>query len=457
MAYRTYREWPADRAAEFLATGLPERDYFPHRCWYLPKCGPEGMYLADRQCRVSDPNALWQVVLFATGEVLDRFPAELFGDDDPMWPRQQFGQPGHIAYALLVRKGDSLYATRYQSDVAQRISWRPDARSGMESGFHAWPELLLNSVLAFALERGIKRLYSPRADLVMRYTDPRRDGKRQLFESVYDRVVDKRCDARREGEWWVIDMARNRERVVLPERVRLPHTDGKRICVCHDLERGWGCRDSDPPLAREAEEHAARNLDSMLAAEASAGIRATYHVVGKFFDEVREPIAQGGHCLAFHSYDHTVRPYWRLAILRHRDQLQALRQVDGRLKGFRPPQSRQTPEWSDRRLCRRNFEWLASSAHALRLCRPAVDNRLAKIPIAFDDYPLYRGRLDYDEWERRALQIVEREPFVAFATHDSYAPWWLPHYRRFLDRILECGSTATLDEVADSAFLASAR
>lgn len=38
----------ADRTAEFLAKGFKERWVFPHRAYYLPKCGPDGLKLASR-------------------------------------------------------------------------------------------------------------------------------------------------------------------------------------------------------------------------------------------------------------------------------------------------------------------------------------------------------------------------------------------------------------------------
>jgi len=34
---------------------------------------------------------------------------------------------------------------------------------------------------------------------------------------------------------------------------------------------------------------------------------ATYNVMGAILEDVREQIVNGGHCLAFHSYDHKVR------------------------------------------------------------------------------------------------------------------------------------------------------
>ena len=121
----------------------------------------------------------------------------------------------------------------------------------------------------------------------------------------------------------------------------------------------------------------------MLAVEASAGVRVTYNVVGQILPEVREQIESGGHALAFHSFDHR----------RDGDQLRRCREVDYRLKGYRLPRSEPTPETTDEQLAFHNFEWLASSAHSLGLESPQLQNRVVRLPVALDDFPLYTGEL----------------------------------------------------------------
>src|SRR5438132_14160243 len=63
----------------------------------------------------------------------------------------------------------------------------------------------------------------------------------------------------------------------------------------------------------------------------------------------------------------------------NRGQLQKCREIDYRVKGYRPPQSRITSELSDTRLAFHNFEWLASSAHSLQTSLPELRNRIVKI------------------------------------------------------------------------------
>ena len=128
--------------------------------------------------------------------------------------------------------------------------------------------------------------------------------------------------------------------------------------------------------------------------------------------------------------------------------------MDDGIKGYRVPRSELTSELTPARLCFHNFEWIASSVSSLGLKNPVVRDRILWIPLLFDDFPLYSSKLSYREWERQALDDLEKNDFVAFSLHDCYAHLWLPHYRAFLARIRELGSFKTLDEVASEVVLA---
>jgi hypothetical protein len=82
--------------------------------------------------------------------------------------------------------------------------------------------------------------------------------------------------------------------------------------------------------------------------------------------------------------------------------------------------------------------------------------RLVRIPIALDDFDLYKRRVDYAGWERELMRYVESTEFVAFCLHDCYAPLWLPRYRKLLEALRERGRLRTLDEVAADVTLESA-
>jgi hypothetical protein len=280
--------------------------------------------------------------------------------------------------------------------------------------------------------------------------------------------------ASKEGDWWVLDVRANTDRVVVPSTAEHRLTPARTICIVHDIERGLGHHGIDTTREDMADRMAARALSETLACEEAAGLKTTYSVVGRIFDEVRGPIDRGGHCLAFHSYNHQVRTWWPVSRHYHRmrrimasfagarnqrdheDQLYGCRLVDKRVRGFRPPQSRWSPEWSDDRLIFRNFDWLATSDRVLGTATPILQNRLVKIPIHLDDFPLYKAGESFDRWEQRAVAMIERSDFVVLGLHDCYADLWLSRYPEFLRRIRDLGTFRTLDEVANAVILAHA-
>jgi hypothetical protein len=280
----------------------------------------------------------------------------------------------------------------------------------------------------------------------MTNTDPKRTVQKELFERVYDSAVCQHFVALREGNWWVWDVAANRDRVVIPERRQESVKTEKTICLCHDIERGSGHRDTDPSFAALAEKTAPENVQEMLRIEKELDLKTTYNVLGCLFNEVRTAIERDSHCLAFHSYDHRIDA----------DQLPHCRQIDYRIKGYRPPQSRITLELTEKNLCFHNFEWLASSAHSLNITFPKMERGIVKIPILFDDYDLYEGKVKYEAWEQEALSAVRENDFVAFSMHDCYAGYWLPHYSSFLRKIRAMGTLKTLNQVANEVILGNA-
>lgn len=469
-----FREISFDRRGEFVARGLPARYFFPHRIFYLPKCGPDALKLGRRMCGETRLNGYWELLLHAHPSLLDRFHQELFLDDDVIWHRQQYGTPGHVAFATLVVKDGNLYGLNYVSDLVQRISRRRDDKTRIENVFKGWHYLLLNGIMNFAVEHRLARIYSPTAALIRTQTDPERTVQMELFERVYDRAVNQQWSVTREGNWWVIDVSSNRDRLVMPVTAEKALSEQKTICISHDIERGFGHLGIDAERARLAERIAPGALSDTLEREQAAGLKTTYNVLGRFFDEVRSEIERGGHCLAFHSYNHRLRKWWPvtkhvyrvrrlLASLtggdiqeNHEDQLYSCRVVDRRVRGFRPPQSYQSAEWSDYNLLFRSFDWYATSARALGTGRPSLQNGLVKIPIHFDEFPLYKAGASFAEWERRALRTIEHSDFVVFGLHDCYADLWLSHYPEFLRRIADLGTFKTLDQVADDTILAHA-
>jgi peptidoglycan/xylan/chitin deacetylase (PgdA/CDA1 family) len=473
MPASTYRELTPDRAEEFAAKGYRRRHFFPHRIYYLPKCGPDGFRIAASMCGESDPSRLWELVLYADDQLVERFPRELFFDDELIWHRQQFGRPGQVATANLVLDGPVLRSMVHISDLVQRIARRPEHRTLIDNSFKGWPHMLLNGVMSFAIERGVRTVQTPTAELAIDSTDPARTVGRELFERVYDRTVEELLPARREGLWWTIDVDEARRRVVVPDRRTEPLPSGRTICVCHDIEHGLGHTRSDPAFAVAAHEASPRGVRRMLAVEAEAGCPATYNVLGLLFNDVRDQVEDGGHALAFHSYDHEVERAPRLVDRLYRlfdrgsraapgvaapssRQLRKCRELDYRVKGYRPPQSRIGPELSDANLCFHNFEWLASGGPSLGFEQPRLVNGLVKIPILVDDFDLYRGRMPYERWEDLVIETLERHDVGTVCLHDCYAPFWSAGYPRLVERVQELGRLVTMDELAAEVTLANA-
>lgn len=310
--------------------------------------------------------------------------------------------------------------------------------------------MLMNGILAFAAQRGIKRVRTPTADLAMRLTDPRRQVGRALFERVYDHPVAP-YRAREAGGFWLIDVPACAGLLVMPERMSESFEETRTVCVCHDLERGLGHVGVDESLRAQADASASSTLERMLELENAAGVRATYNVVGSILPEVHGELARRGHCVAFHSFDHAPA-----SDAGSDDQLKRCRQVDYRIKGYRPAQSLITHDLRDENLAFHNFEWLASSQQSLGVGEPTMSRRLVRLPIAFDDWWLYRGDLSYEQWERRLLMLVRTRSFTAVSLHDCYANWWLDRYPALLDRLADEARLCTMDEVSAEVVLSHA-
>lgn len=450
---RYFREARIENCAGYLEAGFKQRWFFPHRSYVIPKGGPDGLKLASRMAECDDPGKLRQVILYAEEPVLGRFPPSLFFDDDLQWHRQQFGRPGQVAYANLVIHSDRIDCYALQSDLVQRVSRAPGHRNQVNIRFKGWARLLLNSVLRYALDSGFGTVRVAHSELVMRNAGRRFNPKPELFERVYDGTP-RQFGACREGDWWTIDVDPNRlgplaRRYEIDERP-------KTICIMHDTERSLGHRSSDPALAQRADAAASETLRRMLEAEAAADVSATYNVVGCFYDEIHGAISGGGHAIAFHSFDHRL-PDAASPDLDGSEQLQLCRDVDYRLKGYRPPQSKILPGLNDSNLSQFNFEWLASSVRSLGAESPLMKNGIVKIPVHLDDYPLYRGELDYGQWEASLLALIEERDFVVVGLHDCYGHHWLDSYPALLKKLGGAASFSTLDQVAAELTLGQAR
>ena len=434
-----FRDVAGDRLAEFVSKGFRARHVFPHRLYYLPRPGSDGVKLARSMYGISGADRLWQIAVFARGAALEGIPAELFFDDDLVWHQQHLGLAGHVAAANLIVQGRTLLTTARFSDIVQRIARRRAHLTRVEKRFRGWDHMLLNAVLNFAVERDLRTIHFPTATVAMANTDPARTVKPPLFERVYDHDVVERFDAQRRGGYWIVDVATNRHRLVAPVPGREPLPADRTICISHDIERELGHVSVAPQFAAVAATVSRQNLSRMLEIEQRRGVQGTYNVVGCMMHEVRADIEGGGHEVAFHSHDHTD----------HQNQIGLCRRVDYRIKGYRPPNSRVTAELTDDYLAYHNFEWLASSPASIGTGEPALRAGIARIPIRFDDFPMYKADVGFEAWERQALRVVRAHQFTAFGLHDCYAQYWLERFDEFLGKLQDLGRVETVGAVAN--------
>src|SRR5262249_34959252 len=301
----------------------------------------------------------------------------------------------HVAAANLIVHGHRLLTTARFSDIVQRVSRHRDHLTRIEKHFRGWDHMLLNGILSYAVERDFRQIYFPTARVAMANTDPARTVQPPLFERIYDHDVLERFDAERRDGFWVVDVARNRHRLVTPASCTEILTSERTICICHDIERELGHLAVAPEFAAIAARVSRGNLARMLEIEARRAVRGTYNVVGCLMNEVRPDIEACGNEVAFHSHDHT----------EHQNQLGLCRRVDYRIKGYRPPNSCVTRELTDDYLAYHNFEWLASSPGSIGTPQPAMRAGIARIPIRFDDFPLYKIGTSFDAWEAEVLRI----------------------------------------------------
>jgi hypothetical protein len=208
-----------------------------------------------------------------------------------------------------------------------------------------------------------------------------------------------------------------------------------RICIFHDIEENV-----DTPISSA---ECAESLTRMLKLESDVGVTATYCVLGTALDRKRREIIASNpcHAIGFHSFNHD---------LGDMTQLRQCREVDLRIRGYRPPQSKMTPEVTDYNLSFLNFEWLANGSS-----RPhcILENGIVKLPIHFDDYPLFTGMMDYSQWESEIFERARDKPFFGLGLHDCYAGKWLDRYQMLLERLASAGQFVSADEVCDEMFL----
>jgi hypothetical protein len=436
--------------SRFGAQGLSRREVFGHLAIALPKPYPDSQLLLEKSGMppgVLKRGRFVQINLYTT-DFYD-LPDELFWDPEVNWHHQQFGLKGLIAAAGLWIQDQTVTITTLQSDLCQQLYrhklLRNVCKTQVETHFKYWYAILFNAVLDFCVATGQSIIYSPTGEQIVRNTT--QQIVPDLFLRIYNypgnRYICRRT-TRNGAEYWEVPVTANTARIarLRPEAIAPQQKETRpQICLFHDIEENV---DTDISAGECAD-----NLRRMLAIEKDFGVVATYNVLGTLFERKRTEILASNpqHSIGFHSFDHRINDL---------NQLPQCRNIDLRVKGYRPPRSDLTAELTDYNLTRLNFEWFACSAHRLGFDAYQLENGLVKIPIALDDYPLFTGTVGYDQWMCELLGMSSERAFFAFSLHDCYASHWLEHYARLLDKLAAIGDFINADVVCDRMFLPGA-
>ncbi len=433
-------------AEHFRAKGFARSAWFPHDVVWVAKHYPDAMLQLERR---GVPRSLvesgrgFQLNLYS--DALAGLPDALFTDRAVNWHRQQFGRKGLIAAAGLFLEARGLFVTLLQSDLCQQIFRQPSLKAAcktrLDNRFRAWPSVLLNAVLDFAMAHDVAALYSPTSDHIV--SGIRRSVDPTLFRRIYDAPLRRYVCRRVEigpASYWEVPLRDNLDRVVrlVPAGKAATGSARRTIGLFHDIEENVSV-----PVGSQA---CRANLARMLEIEARHGVLATYNIVGTLFREKHAAINVREHAFGFHSYNHRIDDP---------DQLPRAREVDLQVRGYRPPQSVLTDELSDYNLSYFNFEWLLTSALRFGFEEGRLENGIAKIPVHLDDHPLHTGEVDYMGWRAHLRRLVDQRAVAVFGLHDCYAHHWLDHYDDLLAELSAVGEIVTCDALADHRFLAS--
>jgi hypothetical protein len=436
----------------FLAKGFRGPEYFPHEVICIPKQYPSTcawLLRGGLSRRIVRDGTFFQLNIYSSK--IQGLPAELFTDPEINWHAQQFGRAGLVAAVSLFAYGRELVVQFGQSDLVQLLHRQPRlyavSKARVDDRFHYWYRIAMNAALDFATLHGFERVFYPTTAHVMAMTrkNPRPDPK--LFARIYDGVA-ARYDCERvavaNGEYWLIPVSRNLDRIVPLENASSPPLRERPrtvVCITHDIEE-----DVDTPVTVE-ECRAA--LDRMLAIEKSRGIRATYNVLGTLF-HAKVPVirASDDHSIAFHSYNHD---------LEDERQLPKTRGIDRQVKGYRPPRGIITSELTDDELVLFDYEWLMSGAARFGFSDVRLTRGVVKIPVHIDDYLLHAKGFTFEQWLARLDAFGANNTVVTLGLHDCYAKHWIDRYPALLDHLGSIGDFWTADDVVSYEFFKAAK
>ena len=176
------------------------------------------------------------------------------------------------------------------------------------------------------------------------------------------------------------------------------------IAFYHDTEQNFGIR-VDAETCRHV-------VSEFLCIEKQYGISATYNVVGKIYREqpgLIDRIIQGGHEIAFHSYNHTYEPE------NYQNEVALCRQLAPSIRGYRSPRSQWNESTLDA-LWQNGFVWTAENDAAREPY--FIHKGLVRLPIASDDWALKLNEMSEDQWVQSFADLMGKRRSFAFGNHD---------------------------------------
>jgi peptidoglycan/xylan/chitin deacetylase (PgdA/CDA1 family)/ubiquinone/menaquinone biosynthesis C-methylase UbiE len=177
------------------------------------------------------------------------------------------------------------------------------------------------------------------------------------------------------------------------------------VTFYHDTEQNFGIEVS-PQQCREV-------TAEFLRIERKYGIKTTYNVVGKIYEEQPELIAQierDGHEVAFHSYAHKYAPD------NYPNEIALCRKLSTLVKGYRSPRSQWNQAALDA-LWHNNFLWSAENGGTREPY--FIHSGLVRLPIAGDDWSVHAGQISLEGWARAFADLLGKGNCFGFGNHDS--------------------------------------
>lgn len=487
-----YHEAAPDRKPEFVARGYKGRHFFPHRAYYLPRPLPEQVKISRRLWGLHDFDALYCVLLYASDELVGQLPEDLFFDPEVMIHNVHMGRPGLVAAAHLYIDGDTLCTDEHQSDLVQRITNRLEHKSKVKKHFGTWHHMLLNSILNFAIFKGLRKIRVPTAERVVEQYIGNTVSP-VLFERLYNRNIQHHFKAQKQGDFWVINVDDHRDKLIaltpMTESVQAPK---RSACIVHDID----------PVAPAGLAGLSEQLELILAAEEDLGVCATYNIPGERFDAVSASIQQGEHTLAFRSFDGlpyrypsgesndetpamaaltrlyrrsvytlckylslqvgklrtatAIRTRWLNLIRRllgwpeTRDVLRLCRDIDYYRKGYRLTPQDINAGLTDDWLAYYHVEWVITDDAGPGLA-PAYPQVLMKLPItlAFDDSAASNGAA---AWLQRLDAELSQDGLTTLSLPLAHVAHWLEHYPAITQLLERHGVTLLSPQQVVNAF-----